>query len=435
MSDEPPLSSLGYIPLTEPAVSADDVPRTLTEWRRGWPVVAAAMLGAGFGPGLYQNLSSLFTPGLEATFGWSRGDIATAAGLALGSAIAAPLIGRAADRFGVRPVIIASMLLLGAAYLWLAGMGMNGGRAIWRYQLGVVLLVLALPGTSSLAYGKLIAARFVRGRGMALALGTSGLALATIIAAPLLGATIANFGWRAGFVVLAGGSALLALPLIMLSLRAVAMPARSDPRSTALPGTSAAAARRDRRFWIMVASAWLTNAATTGFVTQLVPIGLELGLRPPQAALLLTSFASSAIAGRLLVGWLVDRMRPQPVAAAFAILSAAAFVALAFAPSGLALLLVLVFLAGLMNGAENDLLPFFAARLFGLRAYAEIYGTAMPIALSGTAVGIIGFGRLHDLTGGYTGALTLGCGALLLAAMCFLILPDRAGDDGDSAAR
>ena len=96
---------------------------------------------------------------------------------------------------------------------------------------------------------------------------------------------------------------------------------------------------------------------------------------------------------------------------------------------------MLVFLAGLMNGAENDLLPFFAARLFGLRAYAEIYGTAMPIALSGTAVGIIGFGRLHDLTGGYTGALTLGCGALLLAAICFLILPDRAGDDGDPIAR
>lgn len=185
----------------------------------------------------------------------------------------------------------------------------------------------------------------------------------------------------------------------------------------------------------MVASAWLINAATTGLVTQLVPIVLELGLPAPQAALLLTSFAGSAIAGRLMVGWLVDRMRPQPVAAAFAIVSAAAFVALAFAPAGLATLLVLVFLAGLMNGAENDLLPFFAARLFGLRAYAEIYGTAIPIALSGTAVGIIGFGRLHDMTGAYSAALTLGCVALLLAATCFLVLPDRAQDDAGHDAR
>ncbi|MDR6789993.1 putative MFS family arabinose efflux permease [Sphingomonas sp. BE138] len=419
-------SSPGSRPLTDTAAPPDR-PRTLTEWRNGWPVVAAAMLGAGLGPGLYQNLSSLFTPGLEATFGWSRGDIATGAGLAFGAAVFAPLIGRIADRIGVRPVIFVSMLVLGAAYLWLAAMGLHGGRAIWRYQLGVVLLVLTLPGTSSLAYGKLIAARFVRGRGLALALGTSGLAAVTIVAAPLLGAVIAQHGWRGGFVALAAGSVLLALPAILLCLRAAPPPA--PVAAAAATGSSAAAARRDRRFWIMVASAWLINAATTGFVTQLVPIGLELGLRPAQAALLLASFAASAIAGRLAVGWLIDRLRPQPVAAAFAIASAAAFVALAFAPGGLAAALVLVFLAGLMNGAENDLLPFFAARLFGLRAYAEIYGTAMPIALSGTALGIIGFGRLHDLTGGYSTALTLGCGALLLAATCFLILPDRARDD------
>ena len=48
------------------------------EWRRGWPLVAGGMLGIGTGPGLYQNISSLFTPGMMAEFGWSRGVIATA---------------------------------------------------------------------------------------------------------------------------------------------------------------------------------------------------------------------------------------------------------------------------------------------------------------------------------------------------------------------
>lgn len=389
------------------------------------------MLGAGFGPGLYQNLSSLFTPGLQQTFGWSRGDIATAAGLALAGAIVAPLIGRAADRIGVRPVIVTSMLLLGAAYLWLAAMGMDGGRAIWRYQLGVVLLVLTLPGTSSLTYGKLIAAGFVRGRGLALALGTSGLALVTLIAAPVLGMVIARSGWRAGFATLAVGASVLALPAIMLALRRlpIARPPSADAPAPVRSGASAAEARRDRRFWTLVASAWLINAATTGFVTQLVPIGTDLGLAASDAALLLTSFAASAIAGRLLVGWLVDRLRPQPVAASFALVSATAFAALAWGPAGHGWLLLLVFLAGLMNGAENDLLPFFAARLFGLRAFAEIYGSAMPIAISGSAVGIIGFGRLHDVSGGYGLALALAGGALLLAAGCFAILPDRAPDD------
>lgn len=408
------------------------------EWRAGWPIVGAAMIGAGLGPGLYQNLSSLFTPGLEATFGWTRGEIATAAGLALASAVVAPVVGRVADRFGVRLVIVASMLLLTVAYLWLAGMTGGRGAGLWRYQLGVVMLVLALPGTSSLAYGKLIAAAFVRQRGLALALGTAGLALATIVAAPLLGHVIDRYGWRTAFVVLAVGAGALALPAIVLALRGSALQVAAPvvaPGDVPPPGIPAATARRDRRFWILVGSALLINGATTGLVTQLVPIGLELGLTATQAALLLTSFAASAIAGRLLVGWLVDRLRPQPVAAGFALVSALAFALLAAGPVGLAPALLLVFLAGLMNGAENDLLPFFAARLFGLRAYAEIYGTAMPIALSGTAAGIIGFGRLHDLSGSYATALAIGSGALLLAGGCFLLLSDQAlpgGRDDDA---
>ena len=70
------------------------------------------MLAAAVGPGLFQNLSSLFTPGLEADFGWSRGQISTAAGLALIAAAVAPLVGRVADRVWLRPVIVVTMLLI-----------------------------------------------------------------------------------------------------------------------------------------------------------------------------------------------------------------------------------------------------------------------------------------------------------------------------------
>ena len=395
------------------------------EWRRGWPLVAAAMLGSGLGPGLYQNLSSLFTPGLQQDFGWSRGQIATAAGVALTGALAAPLVGRIADRAGVRPVIVASMAVLALGYVVLA-LGQGG---LWQYEMGVLLIVLALPGTSSLAFGKLIAARFKRHRGMALALGTSGLALATMIAAPLLGFVVDRFGWRIGFVVLALAGLILALPPILLAIRHLALasgPVTAAEEPAAVEGVSAATARRDPRFLLMVLSALLINAATTGLVTQLVPIGIDRGLSPARAALLLTAFGTSAIAGRLLVGALIDRFRPQPVAAAVAMVSALAFLALVYAPGGFAMLIVVIFLAGLMNGAENDLLPFLAARLFGLRAYAEIYGTAMPIALLGTAIGIVGFGRLHDWTGGYGVALALGAAALFLAGICFLLVPDEA---------
>ncbi|MEH3035842.1 MAG: MFS transporter [Sphingomonas adhaesiva] len=399
---------------------ADDV--AAGEWRRGWPIVAAAMLGSGLGPGLYQNLSSLFVPGLERDMGWSRGDIATAAGVGMIGALAAPAIGRAADRLGVRPVVVASMLVLALGYLWLASVA----GALWHYTVGVMLVVLALPGTSSLSFGKLIAARFVAHRGMALAFGTSGLAAMTVVVAPLLGVVIDAYGWRAALVAMGVASLAVALPPILLAIRdaplAEAPPAGDAAPAPVPPGMTAAQARRDPRFWLLIASAVLINFATTGLVTQMVPIGIERGLPAAEAALLLTGFGVSAIAGRILVGVLVDRLPAFPVAGSIAIVSAAAFLLLGWAPGGLATLLAIVFLCGLMNGAENDLLPFLAARLFGLRAFAEIYGTAMPIALAGSAIGIVGFGRLHDHSGSYALALAAGSGALLLAAGCFVAL-------------
>ncbi|MGJ3627484.1 hypothetical protein AB5I41_11905 [Sphingomonas sp. MMS24-JH45] len=99
------------------------------------------MLGIGFGPGLFQNVSSLFIDGVTREFGWSRGDIATAAAIGLLGGIVAPFLGRL-DRIGIRPVIVASLLLLGATYL---GMSIQTS-ALAQFQLLVALLAFAVPG-------------------------------------------------------------------------------------------------------------------------------------------------------------------------------------------------------------------------------------------------------------------------------------------------
>lgn len=396
------------------------------EWRRGWPVVMAAMIGIGTGPGLFQNLSSLFVPGLIAEFGWTRGEIGTAAAIGLLASVVVPFMGRVVDRFGGRPMIVFAMLLLAATYL---GMTAITG-ALWQYQLLIAGLALTVPGTGSLVYGKLIGARFVEHRGLALGLATSGLSVTTLALPPVIGPVIAAQGWRAGLVVLAGLTALVALPIVLIALRGTALPAtRPDPEAATaapIPGLTGREARRDGRFWRLAVAVALINFGSVGLVTQLVPFGIDSGLPAGEAALLLASFGASQALGRLAIGWLIDRYRPQTMAALFALASAVAFAALAAGASGFAVLMIAVFFAGLMNAAEQDLLPYFGVRLFGLRAFGEVYGTILVIALAGTASGVAGFGRLHDATGGYTVALSIAAGALVLSALLFRTLRDRA---------
>jgi predicted MFS family arabinose efflux permease len=394
-------------------------PPNQREWRRGWPIVLGAVVGSGAGPALFQNLSSLFIPGLVADFGWSRGQIALASGLGFAGSLAVPFLGRMVDRVGVRPTIAGCMTLLGAAYLGMAGMS----GALWQYHLLVLCLAMTVPGTSALAYGKLIAARFTAHRGLALGIATSGLPLATLTLPVVLGVVIARDGWRGGFVALAIYSTLIAMPVALLAIRGATVAAPLAPAPAT--GASAAAARRDPRFWRLGLTGFFVNLGTIGLVTQLVPFGIARGLSAREAALLLTAFGASQIGARIAFGALIDRMTPQRIATAVALISASGFAFLQVPGLGLAPLATGVFLAGLMNGAENDLFPFFAARLFGLREYGEIYGSLIVVALVGSGAGIIGFGALHDATGGDTAALAVAAVALTVAGALYAGLGDH----------
>ncbi|MCD2315257.1 MFS transporter [Sphingomonas sp. IC-11] len=400
-------------------------PVSAGEWHRGWPVVAAAMIGIGTGPGLFQNLSSLFIVGPIEEFGWSRGDIATAAGLGLLGGLAAPFLGRLADRIGARAIILLAMVLLGLVY---AGMASLSGP-LWQYQLLIFGLALTVPGTSAIVYGKLISQRFHAHRGIALGIATSGISLSSLALAPVLGAVITAYGWRIGFLALGAVVCGLALPAVLMLLQGEpGQMVRPDPNGASpivVEGMTGAEARRDSRYWRLALTAALINVASVGLVTSLVPFGMDRGFGATEAALLVTSFAASQVVGRLVMGAMVDRFRPQLTAAAFALVSALAFVVLQTPTPGLPLLVAAVFFAGLMNGAEHDLLPFLAARLFGLRAYGEVYGLLVMISLFGTAIGVTAFGRLHDATGDYSAALTMAAVALGGAAMLFATLRER----------
>lgn len=398
------------------------------EWRRGWPVVLGSAAMTATGPGLYQNLSSLFIPYLETTLGFSRGEVSSAVALGLLAALAAPLIGRLADRVGVVAIMVASALVLAGAHVLLATM--NGSA--WQFRVGIALLALSAPGVSALVFGRLIARRFDAHRGLALGLATTGLSLSTLLAPPLVAHLIVEYGWRAGYVLLAMLALGVGLPLGLVAVYAAG---REEPATA--PHEPALAQRpswRDTRFWRLGGATLMINIGTIGMVTQLAQIGRDRGFGLAQAGLLLSAFALSQIVGRVSIGALIDRYAANRMAALFGLISAIGFLALAGGEGRVWVACALVFVAGLLNGAEFDLLPYFASRLFPLATYSELYGRLLLLSILGTAGGILSFGWLRDWSGSYAIPLTMASIAMLIAAALLFGLPARAEPFNPSAS-
>ena len=385
------------------------------EWGRGWHVVAASGLGLGVGAALFQYVSSLFIPSLEAAFGWSRGDISLAAAIGLLGALSAPFIGIVADRVGARLVAAVCLSAVALAHLGLASMT----GELWQFIVGVGVISIFAPGCTALIFTRAVNGWFDRSKGLALGVMASSISIATLIVSPVLSHVIAEYGFRAGYQVLAALAGLLGVPVVLTFLRDAPSGGADDEGDVRnLEGATLSIALRSRSFWLIAAIMVMVNACASGALTQFAPLLGQKALAPPAVALLISSFAISVLVGRLAIGWLFDRVEAKYVSAIATAGSAIGCLLLLGEAPGLAQAGVAVVLIGLMQGAETDVLAYFIARLFGLRAYNRIYGVLFTISLIGTAAGVLSFGQIFDRTGNYDAALV--GAAVLLAAACLL---------------
>jgi predicted MFS family arabinose efflux permease len=125
------------------------------------------------------------------------------------------------------------------------------------------------------------------------------------------------------------------------------------------------------------------------------------------------------IAGRVLAGFLLDRIHAPYVAAGFFAAPLMGMVALLLT-SGQSAAAIGTVLVGMGLGAEMDLIAFLLSRYLGMRAFGEIYGYFFAIFMLGAGAGPFVMGVSFDRTGSYQ--VMLGYSALALALACVLIL-------------
>ena len=176
------------------------------------------------------------------------------------------------------------------------------------------------------------------------------------------------------------------------------------------------------RYWALLISIFAIYMAVSGLVPNLIPaLTQDDAMSRADAARIVGFFGVAIVAGRLLIGYLVDRYWAPGVAAFTLCLPVIGALILTSAPDFI-LAAVAVVMIGLAAGAELDLMAFLAAQYFGLRHYAKIYAilyAALAIC-SGSSSWI--FGKIYEATQSYDLAFQIGAALFALGAVLMLTM-------------
>lgn len=386
------------------------------EFRTSWKILAGATLGMAVGVhALPFYTAGLFMTPLNAEFGWTRTEMSLGPTfLVAGLALASPILGFLADRFGERRLIVPGLVILTVALVLLSRIG---GR-IEHYFLLMGLMAFFASGTATPTYSRIVSRRFEAARGTAIGIAMTGTAITTIIAPPVLEYILNAEGWRAGYLAIAILTG-VSTPFIVLSLRND-RPAHREPGTIVQDDQRVSDILKGATFWTLAAGLFTVAIAAPGLIVHFIPFLTDQGVSRFEAAGYASLIGGVLLVSRLGTGVLVDRFSAPHVAAILMATSAIGFFGLAY--GGVEFAAVGALAVGISFGAEGNLLGYMTARYFRPQAFGRVFGLLYAAYLCGTAISPTLYGVAVDYFGNYDAILVAAGGMLLLSAALFLRL-------------
>ncbi|WP_371106174.1 MULTISPECIES: MFS transporter [Streptomyces] len=412
---------------------------------RAWSVAAIAFVTI-IGAAGFASLPGLLIDPLHEEFGWSRGTIGFAVSVNLALyGLTAPFAAALMDRFGIRKVVAAALVVIAA----------GGGLTVfmsepWQLILCWGVLVGLGSGSMALAFAATVTNRwFVARRGLVTGILTAGGASGQLIFLPLLSWIVERHEWRPAALTVSV-AALAIVPLVWLLLRdypsdvgLAAYGADGPPAARPAPRRGAArravkalaSASRTGSFWLLAGAFAICGASTNGLVkTHFVPAAHDHGMPVTAAASLLAVIGVFDIVGTVASGWFTDRFDARRLLAVY------------YALRGLSLM----FLPILLDDAVHPPMLFFIV-FYGLDWVATVpptmalcreqYGEDSAIvfgwvlASHQVGAGVVAFvgGAARDAFGSYD-LVWYGAGALCaIAALMSLVIQRVPGAKAASA--
>ena len=305
----------------------------------GWNVVGATFVMALFSFGLGFYGLTVYVATLQQLHGWSASAVSAPVTMYyVAGALLTATIGDLYERFGPRSVVAGGV---GAMATGVAALGIVTHP--WQLYPAFLVMSVGWGAMSGAAINIILAPWFQRRRGLVVSLAFNGATLGGVLVTPALMLLIGLVGFTRALA-----TAALVILVVLLVVAAGVMrrgpealgigPDGDPPRSTPA-GSSTGGERRWRRgalrtwrFWSVSAPFALGLAAQVGVLTHLVAL-VTPALGAGGAARVVSATTAAALVGRLVTGFVVDRLNRRLVASATLVSQLIGLALLAHGPS------------------------------------------------------------------------------------------------------
>lgn len=395
---------------------------------RGWHVLGGSFINAMLVAGASVYSFGLFVAPVEEAFELTREQAYMGIQVFfLSTAFWAVATGFLLEKFSARAISIAG------------GIAFGSGFAIIGTATHPALMLLAIffpigfafTAAGSFTANVLVTRWFSKLRGRALGIAAVSTSAGGFLIVPIFAAFIEALGWRQACLAVA-----VLVPSIIILASMVAIISRPEdrgqfPDGEVLPIDNVQMVNgdvrtikmllRDPNLWLIGTAIGLLLGSDQAILTSLVPYGVGRGFTLQEASFLVTCVAGSAILGKILIGWLSERIDKRVLFVLVASLNILFLITLLYSPGYLGLMLVAC-CVGLAVGGAVPIWTTLTAHCFGRENFGRALGAMNAITVPIMLVSLWMAARTHDMTGTYQLAFKLFIPQVLLGVIIILFV-------------
>ena len=359
-------------------------------------------------------------------YGWSRARVTS--GNALSKLLIGPIfglgVGWVVDKYGPRRMMLAGILMAGTALI-----GLSYATTLWMFYLFYLFNALGYVCGGPLPNQVLISRWFKESRGKAMGFAYVGIGVGGAIVPLLAHGLIDGYGWQAALRIIGIIIIVISFPVAFFVQDAPS--GESVQVAATKPGASLGEVLRNRYFYFLAIGSMCSIGAIGGTNQNLkFFLGIDRHIDQGKIATVFSLILASSIVGRLLMGWLADRL-PRKYVMLFIYCLVAAAIPLLFIAHWPGAIYVFAVLFGIGVGGDYMIIPLIAADIFGVRVLGRVLGVILTADGVAEATAPMLVGWLRDTHGTYAMGFTTLIALAGVGALAVLFLPRTRNGDED----